>query len=341
MERDDKERKTKGRFSAEILRCMLYAVVVVFLVLCNAVLFLEQQQMKQRLAAIDDNMNTFESTLTKLFPARQYNSKDERRDARALLVRKKRAQALSLTSLEKRLKVLEFRALRENKSSPRDELRTRESCKGRDGRDGRDGPAGPPGPPGLPGHLGTPGIPGRDGREGRKGLTGPQGLPGPKGDIGPSGKTGTQGPTGPKGQKGQDGQGLSGVKYVRWGRTSCGGDAQVVYTGIIGSGHYNHVGGGGKYLCLPNNPKYDRYSDSWQSTGAIYGTEYEVSSFNPFTNNLHDHEAPCTVCYVKSRGSQLMMPARNDCPSGWTKEYHGYLMTANLWPQERSRLHLR
>ena len=23
-----------------------------------------------------------------------------------------------------------------------------------------------------------------------------------------------------------------------------------------------------------------------------------------------------------------MMPARNDCPSGWIKEYHGYLMTA-------------
>ena len=22
-----------------------------------------------------------------------------------------------------------------------------------------------------------------------------------------------------------------------------------------------------------------------------------------------------------------MMPARNDCPSGWTEEYHGYLMT--------------
>ena len=23
-----------------------------------------------------------------------------------------------------------------------------------------------------------------------------------------------------------------------------------------------------------------------------------------------------------------MMPARNDCPSGWTEEYHGYLMTS-------------
>ena len=24
-----------------------------------------------------------------------------------------------------------------------------------------------------------------------------------------------------------------------------------------------------------------------------------------------------------------MMPARNDCPSGWTEEYHGYLMTSH------------
>ena len=59
----------------------------------------------------------------------------------------------------------------------------------------------------------------------------------------------------------------------------------------------------------------------------MYGTEYEVSTFNPFKKNLHNHDAPCVVCFVKSRGSMLMMPARNDCPSGWTEEYHGYLMT--------------
>ena len=35
-----------------------------------------------------------------------------------------------------------------------------------------------------------------------------------------------------------------------------------------------------------------------------------------------------SVCFVKSRGSMLMIPAQNDCPSGWTEEYHGYLMTA-------------
>ena len=99
--------------------------------------------------------------------------------------------------------------------------------------------------------------------------------------------------------------------------------------GIIGGEHYTHSGGGSQYLCLPRNPKYDKYQNGYQSGGRVYGTEYEVSgnNGNPFDRNLHDHDAPCAVCFVKSRGSMLMMPARNDCPSGWTEEYHGYLMT--------------
>ena len=97
--------------------------------------------------------------------------------------------------------------------------------------------------------------------------------------------------------------------------------------GVIGGDQYSHTGGGANYLCLPENPKYDKYKDGWQDAGYVYGTEYQVSSFNPFKKNLHDHEAPCAVCFVKSRGSMLMRPARNDCPSGWTEEYHGYLMS--------------
>ena len=75
---------------------------------------------------------------------------------------------------------------------------------------------------------------------------------------------------------------------------------------------------------------FHRYSDGNQDTGYVFGTEYVVGSYSgyPFRRNLHYHEAPCVVCYVKSRGSILMMPARNDRPSGWTEEYHGYLMTA-------------
>ena len=98
----------------------------------------------------------------------------------------------------------------------------------------------------------------------------------------------------------------------------------------MGGEHCGHHGGGANYLCLPHNPKYDKCQDGHQGAGYIYGTEYQVSSHSgvPFKRSLHDHEAPCVVCFVNSRGSMLMRPARNDCPSGWTEEYHGYLMTA-------------
>jgi len=97
----------------------------------------------------------------------------------------------------------------------------------------------------------------------------------------------------------------------------------------MGGEDHQHPGGGANYLCLPHNPKYDKYQDGNQNAGYMYGAEYEVgdNSGVPFKKSLHDHEAPCVVCFVKSRGSMLMMPARNDCPSGWTEEYHGYLMT--------------
>ena len=94
----------------------------------------------------------------------------------------------------------------------------------------------------------------------------------------------------------------------------------------MGGEHYTHTGGGGNYLCLPKTPKYDRYKDGHQGGGYVYGAEYELS-FNPFKKSLNDHDPPCVVCFVQSSGSMLMMPARNDCPTGWTEEYHGYLMT--------------
>ena len=97
--------------------------------------------------------------------------------------------------------------------------------------------------------------------------------------------------------------------------------------GFIAGGYYTHKGGGGEYICLPNKPKYGKYTNTFEGTGAIHGAEYQVSSFNAFNRNVHDHDAPCAVCYVRSRGTQLMTPARDDCPHGWTEEYHGYLMT--------------
>ena len=56
-------------------------------------------------------------------------------------------------------------------------------------------------------------------------------------------------------------------------------------------------------------------------------------SWVPDDWTLHPQESKGIRLYWQKRWirhtscSMLMMPARNDCPSGWTEEYHGYLMT--------------
>ena len=84
-----------------------------------------------------------------------------------------------------------------------------------------------------------------------------------------------------------------------------------VLTGVMGSGYYDHPGGGSNFVCLPDNPIYDKYIQGWQGTGAIYGTEYQPGNFPGFSKNLNNQDAPCAVCYVRSRGSQMMIPATN------------------------------
>ena len=106
----------------------------------------------------------------------------------------------------------------------------------------------------------------------------------------------------------------------------------------MGGQHYTHTGGGSNYLCLSLDPIFDKTSSGGQREGYIYGTEYEVSSRqNIFPGNLHDHDAPCAVCHTESRGSQFMIPGRNICPSGWTLEYKGYLMSGSYAHQGRTQ----
>ena len=43
--------------------------------------------------------------------------------------------------------------------------------------------------------------------------------------------------------------------------------------------------------------------------------------------NVHGHNVPCAVCMAVSRCSLLMIPAKTQCPTSWTREYVGYLMS--------------
>ena len=57
----------------------------------------------------------------------------------------------------------------------------------------------------------------------------------------------------------------------------------------------------------------------------VHGAEYEVQ-LGPNTN-LNEQNVPCAVCYVPVRAAALVVPANTVCPTSWTREYDGYLMT--------------
>ena len=152
---------------------------------------------------------------------------------------------------------------------------------------------------------------GRDGRDGRDGQKGERGEKGDKGDTGP------KGPAGPK---------SGGVVYTRWGRKSCPTNtgAELLYEGIAGGSHYRHSGGGANYVCLPKVPQYSSIHVP-PYYFYMYGAEYE--SVNGIFSGKHDHNVPCAVCYTSTKEVKLMIPACTSCPSSWTVEYKGYLMT--------------
>ena len=148
-----------------------------------------------------------------------------------------------------------------------------------------------------------------------------------------------RGPPGPRGEKGKKGdKGDSGsTTFIRWGKTTCPNTqgTSKIYSGRIAGQHYTHTGGTSSNLCLHINPRF--VSNAGDTLQWIYGTEYEINNGNPFTKSIHDHEAVCVVCLVNSRGSKLVVNGRNDCPTGWTLEYQGYLMSEHYGHKGRTQ----
>ena len=172
-------------------------------------------------------------------------------------------------------------------------------------------------------------LQGRDGRDGE---------PGPRGVAGRDGETGSQGMKGDTGPQGPPGPRSGGVTYVRWGRTTCPDTegTEVVYTGRAAGSYHHDKGGTNEYLCLPEEPEYLQYRADVQGNAPIYGAEYQAQGNEPLGAFLN-HNVPCVVCCT-SRVSVLMIPARTSCPTGWTLEYSGYLMTEHIFHRRRSTI---
>ena len=124
--------------------------------------------------------------------------------------------------------------------------------------------------------------------------------------------------------------------WVRWGRTVCPDTegTQLLYGGVAAGGtpdqtgtDRNQPGGGSEYLCLPNQPEFLNIISGTQSRrSGVYGAEYESHDMAPAFGDLLHFEAPCAACY-STRSAKIMIPEKVSCPSQWTREYYGYLMS--------------
>ena len=136
---------------------------------------------------------------------------------------------------------------------------------------------------------------------------------------------GRDGRDGLKGEKGDPGTpGNGGLVFTRWGKNSCPetDNTELIYEGVTLGSSFNSTGGGANYMCISSAPDY-------MNTGSVtYFTSLGTARYKGATNlDVENKAAVCAVCYTSSRSAKLMIPGKINCPSKWTKEYSGFVMS--------------
>ena len=102
----------------------------------------------------------------------------------------------------------------------------------------------------------------------------------------------------------------------------------MVYSGIMAGPVHSSPGGGASHLCMPQEREYSdelTYRAGVQGHAYIWGAQYASAIYAP-----EQHSIPCAVCYVSTRPTVVMIPAKASCPPTWTREYYGYMMTESI-----------
>ena len=82
---------------------------------------------------------------------------------------------------------------------------------------------------------------------------------------------------------------------------------------------------GSNYLCLTENPKYNKYNKGLtKNTAQIAGVKYGTT-FNADGEQYSKKHIACTVCEALGKSQTLMVPATDTCPEDWELNYKGYL----------------
>ena len=97
---------------------------------------------------------------------------------------------------------------------------------------------------------------------------------------------------------------------------------------MVASASFKTFGGGTDHLCLPYNPDRGNYNTSAAFVSWIRNVEYITCSYGIFSSYRHKKHAVCSVCYTQTRPAVHVFPGWRSCPSGWTREYYGYMMAS-------------
>ena len=123
----------------------------------------------------------------------------------------------------------------------------------------------------------------------------------------------------------------NGNVYVRFGASTCPTGHQTIGTGrIVGTPSYRGDGGA-QYLCLDTYFSEIGDSSNTQNSGngmkMLARVEYIDDGSQPLLSGKHQYDASCSVCQAPDRAWGVMIPGRRSCPSGFTADYSGFLMT--------------
>ena len=106
-------------------------------------------------------------------------------------------------------------------------------------------------------------------------------------------------------------------------------ETELVYDGLTAGSWYQHTGGGANYICAVKNAKYHLGATTVnRGYSQLYGAEYEARGGQAL-EGIKSQNIPCAVCEVSTRSKHLMVPGTYQCPTGWTQEYSGWLMSAD------------
>ena len=118
------------------------------------------------------------------------------------------------------------------------------------------------------------------------------------------------------------------VTYTRWGNSTCPYGADTVYSGVMAGSCYDHTGSVVDPLCIPKtlSQQYLESDSGYQGHIRLYAAKYLTSG--PLRHSYVRY-APCALCQVNGHTNKIMIPSRYECPSGWRREYYGYLMAGH------------